>query len=309
MLTPTAPSTLADVATVRPEEALALLADIATTVAVWHDAGRGHGAIDPGHIRLATPTEPAHLLDWHDDVDDPARIDDDVRQFGLLLEYIGARLESSGRSRARADRVRMQLDALASHVGDPDPMRRLTMREIARSLTALQRPHRPPRRPPHVPRRPAVVAIGALAAAALAIAGTTALPADVGESDRSRTSPTIAATTSIGAETRGSATPTTAASTPHIERDARRYEAGVAGDLLVDLEPTCDGGPVAVLLSGRGGDVITFPRWPHDADGVSGTTIGRVDGALGAVLQPGCRTLAVLRDPGNPVTLTIGTQP
>lgn len=300
------PSTLAEVATVRPEEAVALLTDIATTLATWHDAGRGHGSIDPEHVRLATATEPAHLLDWYDGPDDADRIEDDVRQFGLLVEFVAARVDATGRSRAAADRVRMQLDALAAHAGEPDPLRRLAMREIAASLASIRRTPRPSGGPGPKATRNRVVIATAPVVAVVAALGTVGLLSAGGAP--STVAPTTASTPPTSGATTVAVAPATAPAAPHLERDGRHYEAGASGDLLVDLDPDCADGPVAVLLTGQDGDVIAFPRWPDDGDGVVGTTIGRVTGAIGASLEPGCRSLAVIRDVGTPVTITIGAR-
>jgi len=298
-----AAGTLAEVTAIRPDQAVQLLADLSATLAACHEAGRSHGSIDPRHVRPGSTAGPAHLLDWPEDAG-AERIDDDVRQFGLLVEFVAGRIGPSGRSRGAADRVRMQLDALAATTVDPDPSRRPSMEQFATALDALRR--RATTAPGAAPRQrsPRTLGIAAAAVAVAALGATGVLVAGRGASEPPTPPDVLAPTPTAVAPT--ASEPVGTGSPGRIERSGRDYEAGAAGDLLVNLDAACPGGPVAVLLADDDGAVITFDRWPDGPQGVEGQVVGTVPGAIGATADDGCRSLAVHRDVGLPVEVSLG---
>jgi hypothetical protein len=311
--------TLADL---RPtvEDAAAIAAALAATVADLHALGIRHGRIAPGRVVIDGRGRPV-LCGFADAAlagepgPSPA---DDVAGVGTVVRALAgpdAELEPIPeerfvRRRSWPGALRRALLTVADQATDDDPARRPSARALAATLADLV-PSTPPPAPRSRRRARALAGAEVLVVVAVGIAsvaGGTSEPAtrvpptvDAGEPLRMVECPTVQ---EPAVDHDGDGCPSAVVLGPGtVAVDGTRYGVGQPGDLLAVGDWDCDGTGTVAAVRPATGEVFVFDGWAGPGADVEAPAVATVTGAAHALADDGdgdgCPTLVVVDGEGR----------
>jgi hypothetical protein len=301
-----------------PEEVAGVAAAVATTLGELHGRGIVHGALGPDVVVLEEGRRP--VLCGFEPVPDAACTPaDDVAALGAMVGTLVDRgpLADLARWATEADAAsRPTAVGFAAAIINRVPGARLPGTPAA---TATDPPPSPSlaellgRRERRRPTRRVVVGAGSVLAVTVAAfwvqfgpyTTRSAPSSEAGAltvTTRQRPAPTVTAAAPVQVWP-----PTSVGPAPTVERDGRRWQVGMPGDVLVVSNWACGGSETAAVLRPETGEVWHFPRWADAGQPLDGVPVQSVAGGRSAVARDvdgdGCEELVVDRGDGDPVVV------